>query len=192
MDVIAKIIMLWIGFVLFAMGMKHLSKNTKNIKITQTPPEKKENPYLKGVNYIKRSELSDEDIRRLQKEANEARKREEILYSAYSIQELRYLIAEHFRCELYDVQLTSDHKVFIWNQDFKNKWRYTDNGIVEYYKPAEDSEKTQEYIEMEDTDDFDDSLWEYVNQSHSSDVNYENNYDENLSSHKAKVIKGPW
>jgi len=192
MDVIAKIIMLWIGFVLFAMGMKHLSKNTKNIKITQTPPEKKENPYLKGVNYIKRSELSDEDIRRLQKEENEARKREEILYSAYSIQELRYLIAEHFRCELYDVQLTSDHKVFIWNQDFKNKWRYTDNGIVEYYKPAEDSEKTQEYVEMEDTDDFDDSLWEYVNQSHPSDVNYENNYDENLSSHKAKEIKGPW
>ena len=150
-------------------------KNPQNISVRNNSP-KNNRPYGPGTQYLKRSELSYEDIERLRREAEAYERQEHIELTVNTIQELRLYVAMSYGVDPNKIDTLSDGRVLLDDQECGN-WRYNIFGQLEYYHPA----RLPEYAQT------------YVQQGYS-----ENGFDDDFSDDslatksKGKVIRGPW
>ena len=151
-------------------------KNPQNISVRYNNFSKNNRPYGPRTQYLKRSELSYEDIERLRREAEAYESQEHIELTANTIQELRLYVAISYGVDPNKIDTLSDGRVLLDDQECGN-WRYNVFGQLEYYHPARLPEYAQTYVQPEYSGNgFDDDF---------SD-------DSQTTKSKGKVIRGPW
>lgn len=171
-------IVIGIFIFLFIIGM---CSNKKEVA-KKSQKEKVKKIYGPNTPYLKRADLTDEDLEHLRYLAEEC---DEILLTVNSIQELKVILMRHFQCRANEVSIYDSGEVVVKN-DNSARWRYTSAGLIEYYIPASNP-KIQDDTEILDI------LEEYVN-----DLCVEFQEDESVSPQtntpkkKSNVIKGPW
>ena len=151
-------------------------KNPQNISVRNNNFSKNNRPYGPRTQYLKRSELSYEDIERLRREAEAYESQEHIELTANTIQELRLYVAISYGVDPNKIDTLSDGRVLLDDQECGN-WRYNVFGQLEYYHPARLPEYAQTYVQPEYSgngfdDDFSDAA--------------------QTTKTKVQVIRGPW
>ena len=141
--------------------------------------DKVENIYGPDTPYLKRADLTGEDLEHLRYLAEEC---DEILLTVNSIQELKVILMQHFQCRASEISIYDSGEVIV-KDNTSARWRYTSSGLIEYYIPA---------MKPKIQDDMD-VLEEYVD---NVGVEFsENEYDSpqtNTLNKNSNVIKGPW
>lgn len=170
------------GLIASLFGKKNGKQNPGDLNASQNYSaqnsriNKNNQPYGSGTQYLKRSELSYEDVEKLRREAEAHENHERIELTANTIQELRLYVAASFGIDVGKIDTLSDGRVLLDNQDCGN-WRYNVFGQVEYYHPAKQLKTEETYVQPE---------------------YYEDGLDDDFSddalpaNSKGKVIRGPW
>ena len=141
--------------------------------------------YPEGVKYVKRADLSYNDIQQMQLDVLNEDCKEVIELSANSIQELKYLISKFEEIELKDVELLSNGETYLQGQKIKEMWRYSPFGTFEWYRPAISQEEYERRY-------FSIMYPGYTYTQHTTNIEPNEDIEEEPKSNKGKIIQGPW
>lgn len=140
---------------------------------------KVKNIYGPDTPYLKRADLTDEDIEHFRYLVEEC---DEILLTVNSIQELKVILMQHFQCRASEISIYDSGEVIV-QDDYSTRWRYTSSGLIEYYRPAT---KPKIQDDMDILEEYADDLGVEFSESE---------YDSpqtNTLNKNSNVIKGPW
>ena len=140
---------------------------------------KVKNIYGPDIPYLKRADLTDEDIEHFRYLVEEC---DEILLTVNSIQELKVILMQHFQCRASEISIYDSGEVIV-KDDYSTRWRYTSSGLIEYYRPAT-KPKIQDDLDI--LEEYADNLGVEFSASE---------YDSpqtNTLNKNSNVIKGPW
>ena len=137
------------------------------------------------MKYVKRADLTDKDIRKMQLNALNEDCKEVIELSANSIQELKYLISKFEEIEINDIELLSNGETYLQGQKIRMMWRYSPFGTFEWYRPAISQEEYERRY-------FSIIYPGYSYAQYTQSIEPSEDIEEESKNNKGKIIQGPW